>query len=1039
MRGNCASAAPRVGLYPVRLRRAAAGLAETAVLIVLFLLLTRPALAQMTLTGTVSPQQVSYAGTLTYTANASGGDPSTTRYAFFRRRPGGTWIPDVNAPTWQSSNSYAWHPTLSDVGTWETYIWVKDGNTPANQNTYGYAAGFNTMPIDVVGPPSTPGPTTVSCAYTIGDECWVTGDFVASVSASSGGLGSLSYHVCRSNDTTGWGGCDVTLTVSPSTSYTVSGSQLPPDGYRRAYYFRAGDSAGAWSGWNSPIFIKVDRYAPNVSASNASATWYSYRTATVSASDSGSGVASVRYSWGSPLDGNCTAGTATSSGATLIAPNGDNTLYLCARDNTGQVGQWSGQYRVSAMGLTGSVSPSQASYLGSFTWTMSASGGTPATTRYAFFRRPAGGTWYPSIYSPVWQSSNVFTWQPSQSDVGTWETYVWVKDGDTPPDANTYGYAAGFNTMPIMVAGPPTTPGATTVSCAYWVAATGDCWVAGDFVASVTASTGGMGSLVYNACRSNDTSGWGGCDSTLTLSGGTSYTVSGTQLPADGYRRAYYFRAGDSAGAWSGWNVPAYVRVDRYAPTVSASNASDSWFPRRTATVSASDTAGGAGASSGLLEVRYSWNNALDAACTTGTVTSSGATLTAPVGDNLLYLCARDNVQRVTQWNGRYRVSAPLSLTGSISPSQGSYLNGFTYTATASGGDPATLRYAYFHRRPGGTWIPDVNNPTWLTTNTFTWMPTAADAGTWETYIWVKDGYTSPTQNTYGYAAGFNTMPVEVVGPPTVPGATTVACAYSVAATGDCWVTGNFTASVTASTGGTGSLVYQICRSNDSAGGAAGCDVNLTLAGGTSLAVSGADLPGDGYRRAYFFQAKDTAGAWSGWNVPAYVRVDRYAPTVSASNASATWFSSRTAMISAADATGGAGANSGLQAVRYSWNTALDANCTTGTATSSGTTLTAPSGDNVLYLCARDNTGRIAQWSGQSRIAPITLTGSVSPSQASYLGSFTWTMAASGGTPATTRFAFFRRRPGGTWIPDVTSPTWQAGNTYTWHPAQADA
>jgi hypothetical protein len=1039
MRGSCVSAAPKVGLNLVSVRRTAtARLAETAALIGLFLL-ARPAFAQMTLTGTVSPSQVSYVGTLTYTANASGGDPSTTRFAFFRRRPGGTWIPDVNAPTWQSSNVYSWHPTLSDVGTWETYIWVKDGNTPSNQNTYGYAAGYNTMPIEVFGPPTTPGPTTVACAYTVSDECWVTGDFVASVSPSSGGLGSISYNVCRSNDTTGWGGCDSSLTLSGGTSYTVSGSQLPPDGYRRAYYFRAGDSAGAWSGWNSPIYVRVDRYAPAVSAGNASSLWYSYRTATVSASDSGSGVQSVRYSWNSPLDGNCSTGTATSSGATLTAPNGDNLLYLCARDNTGRVGQWSGQYRVSPMGLTGSVSPTQASYLGSFTWTMSASGGTPSTTRYAFFRRRPGGTWLPSIYSPAWQSSNVYTWTPAQSDVGTWETYVWVKDGDTPPDANGYGYAAGFNTMPIEVVGPPSVPGPTTTACAYWVASTADCWVAGDFTVSAAASTGGMGSLVYQICRSNDTTGWGGCDVSLTLSGGTSLAISATNLPADGYRRAYYFQAKDSAGALSGWNSPAYVRVDRYAPAVSASNASDSWFPSRTATVSASDVAGGAGANSGLLEVRYAWNTALDAACTTGTVTSSGATLTAPVGDNLLYLCTRDNVQRVTQWNGRYRVSAPLSLTGSITPSQASYLNSFTYTANAGGGDPATIRYAFFRRRPGGTWIPDVNAPTWQVGNTYSWAPTQADAGTWETYIWVKDANTPANQNTYGYAAGFNTMPVEVVGPPTVPGPTTVACAYWLAATADCWVTTDFTASVTASTGGMGSLVYQICRSNDSAGGWAGCDVNLTLSGGTSLAISATNLPSDGYRRAYYFQAKDSAGALSGWNVPQFVRVDRYPPTVSATNASSLWFSSRTATLSASDATGGAGANSGVQAVRYSWNTALDANCTTGTATSSGTTLTAPAGDNVLYVCARDNTGRIAQWSGQYRIAPMTLTGSVSPSRASYLGSFTWTMSASGGTPATTRYAFFHRRTGGTWIPDVNAPAWQSSNVYTWTPAQADA
>src|SRR6185436_18775859 len=211
-----------------------------------------------------------------------------------------------------------------------------------------------------------------------------------------------------------------------------------------------------------------------------------------------------------------------------------------------------------------------------------------------------------------------------------------------------------------------------------------------------------------------------------------------------------------------------------------------------------------------------------------------------------------DNAGRVTQWNGRYRVTPPLSLTGSIAPSRGSYLGGFTYTANATGGDPATIRYAFFHRIPGGTWVPDVNNPNWQASNTFTWMPAATDAGTWETYIWVKDANTPANQYTYGYAAGFNTMPIEVVGKPTVPGPTTVACSYSY--DDECWVTGDFTASVTPSTGGMGSLNYHICRSIDSSGGFAGCDVHLTFTGGPSILVSGSHLPADGYRRAYYFQ-----------------------------------------------------------------------------------------------------------------------------------------------------------------------------------------
>jgi hypothetical protein len=94
------------------------------------------------------------------------------------------------------------------------------------------------------------------------------------------------------------------------------------------------------------------------------------------------------------------------------------------------------------------------------------------------------------------------------------------------------------------------------------------------------------------------------------------------------------------------------------------------------------------------------------------------------------------------------------------------------------------------------------------------------------------------------------------------------------------------------------------------------------------------------------------------------VRVDRDNPTVSADNASATWFLSRTVTITAADDTGGAAANSGLQEVRYRWNAAHNGSCTTGTVTSNGAVLTVPAGDNHLYLCAKDNTGRLGYWNG---------------------------------------------------------------------------
>jgi hypothetical protein len=219
-----------------------------------------------TITVTPSPAAAYYGTTLTWTVTVNGGDPASMQYALFRRRAGtSNWIPDVTAPAWQSSNVLSWTPGSGDVGNWDIYVWVKDSYTPANQNTYGYAAGAN-----------------------------------------------------------------------------AGGTQIVP-----------------------PVTV------------------------------------------------------------------------------------------------SGTMSPSSVNYGTTITWTVNASGGVPSTRQYAHFRRRAGQDWYPSIYSPAWQSSNVLQWTPNSGDVTSWEIYIWVKDSATPANMNTYGYAAGYNagvvqvTSPILQAYPP--------------------------------------------------------------------------------------------------------------------------------------------------------------------------------------------------------------------------------------------------------------------------------------------------------------------------------------------------------------------------------------------------------------------------------------------------------------------------------------------------------------------------------------------------------------------------------------------------------
>ena len=79
--------------------------------------------------------------------------------------------------------------------------------------------------------------------------------------------------------------------------------------------------------------------------------------------------------------------------------------------------------------------------------------------------------------------------------------------------------------------------------------------------ASDNAGGSGVDPNAYDYCRSQDTTGGAGCQSNLTVTGTTSYVVSGADRPAPGKRRAYFVRARDEAGLWGAWNSPLYVET----------------------------------------------------------------------------------------------------------------------------------------------------------------------------------------------------------------------------------------------------------------------------------------------------------------------------------------------------------------------------------------------------------------------------------------------------------------------------------------------
>jgi hypothetical protein len=532
----------------------------------------------LALTVTPSPGSATYGNAITWTANATGGDPATLKYAFFRRRAGTTpWTPDVTTPAWQTSNVFSWTPAAADAGTWETYVWVKDANTPANLNTYGYAAGYNPGPVQVVAPLTVTG-TASPASSTYGNAITWTAN------ASGGTPATLQYAIVRQLvGTTTW----IPATLVWQTSNVISWTPA------------AGD-VGTWQ-----FFILVK-------------------------------------------DGNTPA-------------NPGYTAFY----NPGQV------QVVAPLTLTSTGSPASASSGTTLTWTASASGGTPATLRYAFFRRRAGTTpWTPDITAPVWQTSNVLSWTPTAADAGTWEIILWVKDGNTPANANTYGYAAYYNAGPVQV-----------------------------FVPLTLTGTGSPGSSQYG-----NTITW-----TASASGGTPATT-----------KYAFFRRRAGTTPWT---------PDVNAPAWQTSNVF-SWTPTS--------------ADVGTWET-YIWVKDAN----------------TPAGMNTYSYGAGYNP-------GPVQITAPpapLTLTVTASPGSSQYGNTITWTASASGGTPATTKYAFFRRRAGTTpWTPDVTAPVWQSSNVFSWTPTSADIDTWEIILWVKDGNTPANANTYGYAAYYNAGPVQVTG-----------------------------------------------------------------------------------------------------------------------------------------------------------------------------------------------------------------------------------------------------------------------------------
>ena len=141
----------------------------------------------------------------------------------------------------------------------------------------------------------------VSCGALVDGRCYSSGAFELILTS----VDVERFKVCRSFDTTGWGGCDVLVSdavpaVNGQGTIAIAGDHLPADGLRRAYYVSACDAAGACTPWrdNDEVYVYRDTSVPDPQSVTTAADWIvddgSVQQIVATVTDAASGVGEVR-------------------------------------------------------------------------------------------------------------------------------------------------------------------------------------------------------------------------------------------------------------------------------------------------------------------------------------------------------------------------------------------------------------------------------------------------------------------------------------------------------------------------------------------------------------------------------------------------------------------------------------------------------------------------------------------------------------------------------------------------------------------------
>ncbi|MCL2110147.1 hypothetical protein FWH30_00990 [Microgenomates group bacterium] len=275
-----------------------------------------------------NPWRSAVSGYTDITVSGSVTDPDTQTQAIQYSIDGGAWTAGQNLVAGTGTRSYSFSVNVSGL---------TEGNHTVMTRTYdGVAYSAQTGTLSFRLDKTVPTATNVTCnsvSCTNTTSYYSATGFTIAYTATDSGSGICTYQhwlygpITPSPRTTSQASNSIAYSALPNGSYTIHG----------VIYDCVGNYINIAGPF--PTYVVLDTVAPTFTLSpspTGTSSWTTSTSLTISPADTGgSGLAETRYSTTNNLNSACTSGGTVGTSITLSA--GTNNIYVCVRDNAGNV------------------------------------------------------------------------------------------------------------------------------------------------------------------------------------------------------------------------------------------------------------------------------------------------------------------------------------------------------------------------------------------------------------------------------------------------------------------------------------------------------------------------------------------------------------------------------------------------------------------------------------------------------------------------------------------------------------------------------